>query len=69
MARDFIKIVVPAEKKKSAKANTLGYAEAPIIQNVLKKHRGNQSKAAQELGIHKTTLWRKMKKLGIDNVR
>ena len=69
LPRDFIKIVVPAETRKSVKANTLGYAEAPIIQNVLKKHKGNQSKAAQELGIHKTTLWRKMKKLGIDNVR
>jgi len=65
LPRDFIKKVAPAETKKSAKTNTLGYAEAPIIRNVLKKHQGDRAKAAQELGVHKTTLWRKMKKLGI----
>jgi transcriptional regulator with PAS, ATPase and Fis domain len=30
---------------------------------VLQKHRGNKVKAAQELGIHRTTLWRKLKRL------
>ena len=38
---------------------------ALFIREMLDKHNWNRSKTAQELGIHKTTLWRKMKKLGI----
>lgn len=37
-----------------------------IIQAALDQHRGNKAAAAKELGIHKTTLYRKMKKLGMD---
>lgn len=33
------------------------------ILQVLRKHNGNKLKAAQELGIHRTTLWRKLKEL------
>ena len=40
-------------------------AEAEIILNVLTKHKGNRAKTAYELGIDKSTLWRKMKKLNI----
>ena len=40
-------------------------AEAEIILNVLTKHKGNRAKTADELGIDKSTLWRKMKKLNI----
>ena len=40
-------------------------AEATSIMNALRKHKGNRSKTAVDLGIDKTTLWRKMKKLGI----
>jgi PAS domain S-box-containing protein len=65
LPRDFIKEVMPAESKESGKTNTLGYAEEPIIRSALSKHQGDRDKTAQELGIHKTTLWRKMKKLGI----
>ena len=32
---------------------------------LLKKHRGNRDKVASELGISKTTLWRRMKRHGI----
>ncbi len=39
--------------------------EATAILNTLRKHKGNRSKSASELGINKTTLWRKMKDLGI----
>jgi transcriptional regulator of acetoin/glycerol metabolism len=37
-------------------------AEADIILNILTKHKGNRIKTAAELGVDKSTLWRKMKK-------
>ncbi|NWG02931.1 MAG: sigma 54-interacting transcriptional regulator, partial [Syntrophaceae bacterium] len=39
-------------------------AEAEIVERTLKKHGGNRAKTAQELGIDRTTLWRKMRKYG-----
>jgi PAS domain S-box-containing protein len=39
--------------------------EADYIRQVLRRHRGHRGKAARELGIHRTTLQRKLKKLGI----
>lgn len=39
--------------------------EAEKLLEILKKHGGNRGKAAQELGISTTTLWRRMKKYGI----
>ncbi|MBK9097465.1 MAG: hypothetical protein IPM14_04925 [bacterium] len=32
------------------------------MQSTLRKHNGNRSQTAIELGINKSTLWRKMKK-------
>ena len=40
-------------------------AEAEIIERTLKKYGGNRAKTAQELGIDRTTLWRKMRKHGL----
>ena len=43
--------------------------ENSLLLDVLEKHRWNKSKAAKELGIGRTTLWRKLKELGlIDNI-
>jgi transcriptional regulator with PAS, ATPase and Fis domain len=39
--------------------------EAAFIMNALKRNKGNRSRTASELGIHKTTLFRKMKAFGI----
>ena len=39
--------------------------EAAFIMSALKRNGGNRSRTARELGIHKTTLFRKMKALGI----
>lgn len=36
------------------------------LAQLLSKHGGNREKVAQELGISKTTLWRRMKKYGIE---
>jgi transcriptional regulator with PAS, ATPase and Fis domain len=45
--------------------NRFKEAEAQVINEVLKKHNGNREKAVAELGINKSTLWRKMKKLNL----
>jgi PAS domain S-box-containing protein len=37
-------------------------AEAEIIERTLKKYGGNRAKTARELGIERTTLWRKIRK-------
>jgi transcriptional regulator with PAS, ATPase and Fis domain len=39
--------------------------ESEIIKEALKKNRGLRAETARELGMHPSTLWRKMKKLGI----
>ena len=43
----------------------LGKLEARAIEQAIAKHHGNLSKAAQELGLGRTTLYRKMAKHGI----
>jgi PAS domain S-box-containing protein len=40
--------------------------EHSLIKSVLLKHSGKIVEAAEELGIHRTTLWRKMKRHNID---
>jgi transcriptional regulator of acetoin/glycerol metabolism len=40
-------------------------AEAETLQKILQKYDGNRLKTARELGIDRTTLWRKMKKYGL----
>jgi DNA-binding NtrC family response regulator len=40
--------------------------DAQAINAALKRNRYNRSATARELGIHKTTLFRRVKKLGID---
>jgi len=40
-------------------------AEARTIQETLERCDGNRSEAARELGLHRTTLWRKMRRYGL----
>jgi len=42
-----------------------GKAEADVIARALRKHGGNRLRAADELGIDRTTLWRKMHKYSL----
>lgn len=46
-------------------AGTLGESEERHILEMLERHGGNRTATARALGIHKTTLWRKLKKMGI----
>jgi len=41
------------------------YAQRQVILAALNRHGGSRTKTARELGIDKSTLWRKMKKLGL----
>ncbi len=45
---------------------TFGEVEAAVIRAALERNDFNRAATARELGVHTTTLWRKMKKLGID---
>ncbi|MGM0574272.1 MAG: sigma-54 interaction domain-containing protein [Myxococcota bacterium] len=41
-------------------------AHGARIRAALERHRGNRTRAAEDLGIHRVTLYRRMRKLGID---
>ncbi len=43
-----------------------GKNEKEMILETLKRYNGNKSRAAEELGMHRSTLWRKIKSLGIE---
>jgi len=46
---------------------SLDEAEADFLMRALASHGWNRAATARDLGIHKTTLWRKMKRLGIES--
>jgi transcriptional regulator with PAS, ATPase and Fis domain len=55
----------PATASNPSPDSKLKWAEAEAIRSALTRSRGSVGKAAQDLGISRTTLWRKMKRLGI----
>ncbi|HUU03462.1 MAG TPA: sigma 54-interacting transcriptional regulator [Myxococcota bacterium] len=54
-------------KRSGPQAGSLQEIEAQQIRAALERNGYNRALTAAELGIHKTTLWRKMKKLGLSN--
>jgi len=54
--------------EKPATPTTLQEQEAEHILSVLKMAKGNRTQAARILGIDRVSLWRKLKKLGIDSM-
>ena len=50
----------------SVEGSKLADVEARLVYDALRRNNWNRSAAAAELGIHKTTLWRKLKRLGLD---
>jgi transcriptional regulator with GAF, ATPase, and Fis domain len=55
----------PAPAAPPARAHGDSRAEAPRIRAALEQHRWNRSAAAGALGMSRTTLWRKMRELGL----
>jgi len=55
----------PTENPLKSVEQVYSQMERETILKVLQKHRGNRSKAAVELGMHRTTLWRKLRRIGI----
>jgi DNA-binding NtrC family response regulator len=47
--------------------DAVGEFERTFIRGVLEKNRGNRSRAAKSLGIHRNTLGRKLEELGLNN--
>ncbi|MDR4495035.1 MAG: sigma-54 interaction domain-containing protein [Nitrospirales bacterium] len=57
---------VVQKKPRSGKAKSLGDLERQAIRVALRNSSGRLRQASQQLGISRTTLWRKVKELGLD---
>ncbi len=57
--------VRPKEIESLAGLSSMEDLEVVFLTEALKRNGYNRTKTAEDLGMHKTTLWRKMKKLGI----
>jgi transcriptional regulator with PAS, ATPase and Fis domain len=62
---DFRNTIHKTGRGEAQTSNPLRQAEAGVVKKALEKHKGHRGKTAEELGIDKSTLWRKMKKFGI----
>ena len=60
-------IDVKTYRSSNEQSRNLHDAEKEIIISILNKHNGNRKKTAEELRINTSTLWRKMKKFGIED--
>jgi PAS domain S-box-containing protein len=56
-------VEAPAAGGDAAALDPRAAAEADVIRRALGRHRGNRAAAAQELRMHRSTLWRKLRQL------
>jgi PAS domain S-box-containing protein len=56
----------PAARDEEHGSKSLDELEARFITEALRRNNGNRQATAAELGMHKTTLWRTIKRLGIE---
>ena len=59
-----VEAVLRAEER-SARGRYGGSSEESIIREALARNQGNRVKTAEELGMHRSTLWRKISKYRI----
>jgi DNA-binding NtrC family response regulator len=67
-SRDFTSLAEtpqPPDNETSASGRTLDDRERITIEQVLRKHQGNVSHAAKELGLTRTSLYRRIEKFGL----
>ncbi len=55
----------PDDKRQTDFADGLHRRERQKIEQALTRNSGNRTRTAQELGMDRTTLWRKMKRYGL----
>jgi transcriptional regulator with PAS, ATPase and Fis domain len=67
LPREFRDAVMRPDKENILLQSRFKESETEIIKEALKRNLGHRGKTAQELGIDPSTLWRKMKRLGIGN--
>jgi len=60
-------LVLPSRADEAPRLNPLESAEAATIRDALGAHGGNRALAAKALGISRSTLWRKMRRFGIED--
>lgn len=66
LPRDLQGVSPTAEAPVKSGNASLKDAEAAVIRSLLAEHGGSRAKTARALGINPSTLWRKMKRLGIN---
>jgi transcriptional regulator with PAS, ATPase and Fis domain len=60
------RIVSGARKGENSSTPFGGSSLEAVIRECLSRNRGNRSETARQLGMHRSTLWRKMRHYGID---
>jgi len=61
------RIVAAVQKNGNSSARFGDSSPAAVIQECLARNHGDRTKTARELGMHRSTLWRKMRQYGICN--
>ena len=56
---------IVSQSEATQKVTFGGNGEKQVIIEMLRRHHGNRSRAASELGMHRSTLWRKLKTYGL----
>ncbi|HMC56657.1 MAG TPA: sigma-54 dependent transcriptional regulator [Gemmatimonadaceae bacterium] len=65
LTRDAVRAALSQRRSREARVDD-GAHERAAIRDVLDRHRGNADRAAEELGVHRATLYRRMKRLGVE---
>ncbi|MFW5951037.1 MAG: sigma-54 interaction domain-containing protein [Gemmatimonadota bacterium] len=63
---DFVGSAGPAHSQHTSPSTPLEESEADAIRRALRRNNGHRARTADQLGISRTTLWRKMSRYGID---
>ena len=62
---DHLPVQIIAQSEMASSVTLKGDSEKDVLAEVLRRHKGNRTQAAKELGMHRSTLWRKIKSYGL----